>query len=98
MKRFPPALKLWSLLAIVMTVVFTTSVVKAAKPVVHGMFDLVEATIPGIQSAVDAGIIDSRQLVEMYLARIAAYDGMNTAAHLNSYMHVNTRAAQQAAE
>src|SRR6185436_7848691 len=98
MKRFLPALKLWSLLAIVMAVVLTTTAVKAAKPVVHGTFDLVEATIPGIQSAVDAGIIDSRQLVEMYLARIAAYDGMNTATHLNSFMYVNPRAAQQAAE
>ena len=72
MKRFLPALKLWSLLAIVMTVVFTTTAVKADKPVVHGTFDLVEATIPAIQAAVDAGVIDSRQLVEMYLARINA--------------------------
>src|SRR5262249_55480046 len=55
-------------------------------------------TIPGIQRAVDDGIIDARQLVQMYLARIAAYDGKTTAAHLNSYIHVNVRALHEASE
>jgi Asp-tRNA(Asn)/Glu-tRNA(Gln) amidotransferase A subunit family amidase len=41
----------------------------------HGTFDLVEATIPAIQNAVQNGIITTEQLVQMYLSRIAAYDG-----------------------
>jgi amidase len=97
MKRLLTGIKLYALLALAMAAVFSTAVT-AGKPVVHGTFDLVEATIPAIQSAVDAGIIDSRQLVEMYLARIAAYDGQNTATHLNGYMYVNPRAVQQAAQ
>jgi len=97
MKRFPPGTTLRPLLTIALAIGFATAVT-AYKPIVHGTFDLVEATIPGIQSAVDDGIIDSRQLVEMYLARIAAYDGQNTATHLNSYMYVNPRAAQQAGQ
>ena len=91
MKRFLPVLKICSLLAAAVAVVFTTSVT-ADKGAVAGTFDLVEATIPAIQQAVDDGIIDSRQLVEMYLARIAAYDRKTTATHLNSYIYVNPRA------
>lgn len=37
-------------------------------------FRLEEATIAEMQAAMEAGEITSRQLVEMYLARIAAYD------------------------
>src|SRR5690349_10858561 len=70
----------------------------ADKPAGHGTFDLVEATIPQIQAAVDAGIIDTKQLVEMYLARIAAYNGKTTAAHLNAYLYVNPRAVTEASE
>src|ERR1043165_4041419 len=87
-----------SLVLIIAIAVGITARVNAAKPVVHGTFDLVEATITSIHKAVDDGIIDSRQLVEMYLARIAAYDGINTTTHLNSFMYVNPRASQEAAE
>ena len=89
--------KICSLLAVAIAVLFSTPVT-AKKSTFSGTFDLVEATIDDIQSAVDNGIIDSRQLVEMYLARIAAYDGKTTATHLGSYLHVNQRAAQQAAQ
>jgi len=58
---------------------------------VHGTFDLVETTIPAIHDAVDKGIITTSQLVQMYLNRIAAYDGKATATHLNSYIHINDR-------
>ena len=94
MKRFLPVLKICSLFAAAMAVVFTTSVT-ADRGAVAGTFDLVEATIPAIQQAVDDGIIDSRQLVEMYLARIAAYDLKTTATHLNSYIYVNPRAVHE---
>jgi len=97
MNRFLRAVELCLLLAIALAAGLTTAVM-AAKPVVHGTFDLVEATIPSIQNAVDNGIVDSRQIMTMYLARIAAYDGENTATHLNSFMYVNPRAEQEAAE
>src|SRR5215470_13460355 len=63
-----------------------------------GRFDLLETTIPAVQSAIQNNIITADQLVEMYLARIAAYDGKNTATHLNSFMHVNPRAVKDARE
>jgi amidase len=97
MKRFPRVLKICSLLAAAMAVVFTTSVT-ADRGAGAGTFDLVEATIPAIQQAVDDGIIDSRQLVEMYLARIAAYDAKTTATRLNSYIYVNPRAVHEGSQ
>jgi amidase len=63
-----------------------------------GRFDLVEATIPSIQTAIQNNIITAEQLVQMYLARIAAYDAKTTAAHLNSFMHVNADAVREARE
>jgi amidase len=63
-----------------------------------GRFDLVEATIPSIQTAIQNNIITAEQLVQMYLARIAAYDAKTTATHLNSYMHVNPDAVREARE
>src|SRR6185436_1935239 len=63
-----------------------------------GRFDLVEATIPSIQAAIQNDIINAEQLVQMYLARIAAYDAKTTATHLNSYIHVNEDAVREARE
>src|SRR5256885_9016343 len=60
-------------------------------------FDLVEASIASIHDAIDNHVITAKQLVEMYQARIAAYDAKNTATHLNSYIFVN-RDARKAAE
>src|SRR5262245_62405202 len=63
-----------------------------------GRFDLVETTIPAVQQAIANNIITAEQLVQMYLARIAAYDLTSTTAHLNSYIHVNERAVKDAQE
>src|SRR5437660_3860945 len=63
-----------------------------------GRFDLIEATIPSIQQAIHDRIITPEQLVRMYLNRIAAYDAETTAAHLNSYIHVNQDAVRDARE
>jgi amidase len=64
----------------------------------HGVgtarLDLVEATIPELQHALQTGLITSEQLVEMYLARIAAYD--DAGPKLNSFLHVNANAAAEA--
>src|SRR5258708_40074510 len=59
-------------------------------------FDLVEATIPGIQDALEDHVITAEQLVRMYHKRIAAYDEVTTATHLNSYIHLNTHALDDA--
>jgi amidase len=48
---------------------------------------LVEATIEELQDALRSRLVTSEQLVEMYLARIAAYD--DAGPNLNSYIHVN---------
>ncbi|MBZ5559919.1 MAG: amidase [Acidobacteriia bacterium] len=63
-----------------------------------GRFDLLETTIPAIQTAITNHIITAEQLTQMYLQRIAAYDGQATAAHLNAFMHVNERALHDARE
>jgi amidase len=59
-------------------------------------FDLVETTIPAIQEAIDDHIITAEQLVRMYQRRIAAYDEPATATRLNSYIHVNRHALNEA--
>jgi amidase len=61
-----------------------------------GRFELVEATIASIQEAIEDGVISPDELVQMYLDRIAAYDGKQTAAHLNSYIAVNRDAGREA--
>jgi hypothetical protein len=37
-------------------------------------FEIIEATIPKLQAALATGLVTSRDLVAMYLARIEAYD------------------------
>ena len=68
----------------------------ADKKTGSGRFDLLETTIPAVQRAIQNNIITADQLVEMYLARIAAYDAKTTTAHLNSYIHVNADAVHDA--
>ncbi len=61
-------------------------------------FDLLETTIPAIQNAIEDRVISAEQLVRMYQKRIAAYDEATTATHLNSYIHVNRHALDEADE
>ena len=56
--------------------------------------DLVEATVPDLLRALQSGLITSEQLVEMYLARIAAYD--NAGPKLNAFLTVNPNAVAEA--
>jgi amidase len=58
-------------------------------------FDLLEATIPELQSALAAGAVTSRDLVAMYLARIDAYDQKGPA--LNAISAINGQALAEAA-
>ncbi len=58
------------------------------------MFALPEATIPQMQSALAAGTITSRDLVNGYLARIAAYDQAGPA--INAISTINPAALAEA--
>ena len=59
-------------------------------------FDVFEKSITELQRALDEGAITSVNLVEQYLARIAAYDKQGP--ELNSIVRVNKRALQRAAD
>jgi amidase len=58
-------------------------------------FRLEETTIAQIQEAVVAGALSSEKLVELYLARIAAYD--RAGPRLNSIIYINPNAKAEAA-
>ena len=53
---------------------------------------LVEATVAQLQKALQTGLITSEQLVEMYLARIEAYEGL-----VNAYIHLDKEGALEQA-
>ena len=57
-------------------------------------FQLLEATLPQIEGALASGTITSQDLVEMYLARIAAYDQQGPS--LNAIITVNPNALAEA--
>src|SRR5271154_2168035 len=57
-------------------------------------FQLLEATIEEIQFAQRLGTVSCRRLVEMYLARIEAYD--KNGPKINSVVSINPRAAEEA--
>ena len=66
-----------------------TVLVAQARP-----FEVSEATITEMQQAMASGRVTSLQLVDAYLARIAAYDAAGP--ELNSYIRVNPRARAEA--
>ena len=57
-------------------------------------FRLLEATIDDVQASLISGEITCRELVELYLDRIEAYDKQGPA--LNAVQHVNPRALEEA--
>ena len=57
-------------------------------------FRLAEATIDGVHEALNAGHITCRELVQLYLNRIEAYN--RKPPHLNAVQFVNPRALQEA--
>jgi amidase len=97
MKRARLVIGLLGPIAAVVIVSVSTRVAADNRPG-SGRFELVETTIPAVQHAIQNNIITAQQLVEMYLARIAAYDGQDSATHLNSYLLVNPRAVKDARE
>lgn len=67
----------------------------AASPIVQPLPFPLDATIPELQAAIEAGEFTSVELVEFYLARIAAYD--DAGPELNALIHVNPGARDEAA-
>jgi len=63
----------------------------ACAPPADEPFDVVEATIPEMQRAMEEGRITSRELVEAHLARIATYEE-----EVNAIIAVNTDALAEA--
>ena len=59
-------------------------------------FEVAEASILDLRQALEEGRVSSRQLVDLYLARIAAYDGAGPG--LNSITRLNPRAGEEADE
>jgi amidase len=61
------------------------------------MFEVTEATIAELRHALDTGAATAVELVDAYLARIAAYDGPATATALNAVVVANPAAREEAA-
>ena len=61
---------------------------------VPSSLQLVEATVPELQLALRSRLVTSEQLVQMYLARIAAYD--DAGPMLNAFIHLNANALDEA--
>jgi amidase len=59
-----------------------------------GQLQLVEASVRDLQEALQARLLSSEQLVQMYLARIEAYEAAGPA--LNAFLHVSATALEQA--
>ena len=67
---------------------------RGAAPPPRPAFDVIEKTIPELQDAMARGEVTSKDLVAVYLARIAAYDRSGPA--LNAFITVNARALEAA--
>jgi amidase len=66
----------------------------SAQALVAQSFEIVEATIDDIHAAYRAGILTTRQLMQMYLDRIAAYDKKGPA--INAIISLNPTALEEA--
>ena len=95
MKRTRVVLRASAVLAALVAVTLAVPVGAKHSP---RRFDLLETTIPAIQNAIEDRVISAEQLVRMYQKRIAAYDEATTATRLNSYIHVNRHALDEADE
>ena len=76
----------------VLTAALTLPVAADPGGVGSARLQLVEATIQNLQKALQTKLVTSEQLVAMYHARMAAYEGL-----INAYIHVNANADIDAA-
>src|SRR5216117_2570957 len=67
---------------------------RLAQPAPLVSFDVMDRSIEDLQRALEAGEITSRRLVDLYLARIEAYDKQGPA--LNAIVTLNPRAREAA--
>lgn len=74
-----------------LVVVFAVALGACAAPPASEPFDVVEATIPEMQAAMEEGRVTARDLVEAHLARIAMYED-----RVNAVIAVNTQALADA--
>lgn len=74
-----------------LVVLTAASLVACSAPPASEPFDVVEATIPEMQTAMEEGRLTSRDLVEAHLARIAMYEDK-----VNAVIAVNTNALADA--
>ncbi|GIW53186.1 MAG: amidase [Gemmatimonadales bacterium] len=75
--------------------VLWVSILLAGQSLAQQQVEVFEASIPELQQAMSSGRVTSVELVEAYLARIAAYD--RAGPQLNSLIRVNPRAREEAA-
>ncbi len=83
-----------SMLAAAVALIGSAATLSSAAEPVPNEFKLIEATVPQIQQALGSRLLSSEELVQMYLARIAAYD--DAGPKLNSFIYLNPNAAAQA--
>lgn len=84
-----------AVLAFLLACGFTLEGAAQSRPQGSPAVEVYEATIPELQAAMARGEVTSVQLVDAYLARIAAYDQQGPA--LNSIIRLNPRARDEAA-
>jgi amidase len=85
--RVRPSRKIWAPLAAVLS---ASALLTASTDADGSSFELVDSTIPQMKSAMNSGLITSEMLVNMYFARINAYD--KAGPKLNSYLSTNENA------
>lgn len=84
------------LLATAMAMIGNVAAFNALAQTAPKQFSLIEATVPQIQEAFQSRLLSAEQLINMYLARVAAYD--DGGPMLNSYLTVNPEAANTGKE
>ncbi len=83
-----------SLLMIAIAVAFSALDRAQQKAAAPPAFDVMETTIPDIHAAMQSGKLTARQLVQLYLDRIAAYDKRGP--DLNCIVSLNPQALEEA--
>jgi len=82
-----------ALLVLALPAALAAAQAKSAKPTPPALFNVVEATIPQMRSAMEQGRVTSRELVRLHLERIALYED-----RLNAIITVNPDALKVAEE
>ncbi len=79
---------------VVLFIAFTAMLIFSTGTVQNRPFDVTEATIEDVHNAYKAGTLTVRQLVQMHLDRIAAYDQQGP--KINSIITLNPKALEEA--